>query len=75
MRDPFTLNAAERMSPLWLRLCAYLDQRIEDLRTQNEGDRTIEQTSKLRGQIAEARSIRKLGADPVNALPTIDPIG
>lgn len=55
---PFTEN--EKLSALWQRLEPYLTQRVADLRSQNDGDLTHEQTIKLRGRISELKALLAL---------------
>lgn len=59
--DRFELSVAERDSPLWRRLCADIDRRIESLRTQNDSPSKDERdTAFLRGQIAALKALRAL---------------
>lgn len=57
-----TLSNEERQSALWLKLRAHLEDRLEALRFQNDGDRTPEETAKIRGRIAEVKNM--LALDP-----------
>lgn len=63
-KEPFTLNPLERQSPLWLRLRDYLDERIDALRNQNEGNLGEIDTAHLRGRIAQLKALRALGDEP-----------
>lgn len=54
---------ADRADPMWQRLRAYIVERIEYHRTQNDNDLTPEQTAKVRGRIAELTGILRLSED------------
>ena len=47
----------EAQSALWLKIEKELTDRLVTLRGQNDGDRSTEETAKLRGRIAEVKSI------------------
>jgi hypothetical protein len=68
MNEQFTLGKADRVSSTWNALKKHLEQRLEVLRAQNDGDLTPEKTAKLRGQIAEVKRILGLDKD----LPNIE---
>ena len=63
MNERFTLAKADRVSSTWIALKKHLEQRLEVLRAQNDGDLNPEKTAKTRGQIAEAKRILSLGQD------------
>lgn len=67
-KERFMLAPHERNSALWQRLIKHCNQRLEDLRLQNDGDRDDQQTAKLRGRIAEVKAIIALADD----LPVIE---
>ena len=52
---PFRLTAQERDSALWKRLKAEVEHEIDIMRRQNDGDKSAEETAKLRGKIAQAK--------------------
>lgn len=54
------LDQHEVMSAVWLKLEAYLNERLSALRMNNDGDLTPEQTAKTRGKIASIREILAL---------------
>lgn len=54
------LDEHDLRSALWLRLHAHLTGRLASLRAQNDGDFSPEDTSKLRGRIAELKAILAL---------------
>lgn len=59
IREPFQLSPSERASPLWIRLCAHLDRRIEAHRIQNDdATKDAVTTAFLRGQIRENKALR-----------------
>lgn len=64
----FVLTDDEKESRLWKRLCGHWDGRLHTLRIQNDGDKSETATARLRGQIAELKSIIGLSND----LPEID---
>ena len=55
-----TLTKRDFQDPVWLRHSADLEVRLEELRKQNDHDSTPEETSKLRGRIAEIKAILSL---------------
>ena len=69
MKDPFALTNEDRYSSLWKRLLEYLDQQINQLRTQNDGDKDEIATANLRGRIAALKAIQSLNKE----LPIIPP--
>lgn len=48
---------------LWRKLESYLEQRMETLRQTNDGDLDPMQTARLRGRIAELKSMLALSKD------------
>lgn len=70
MSEPvFALSAEDLRSNLWKRLEAHLKVRLDALRISNDGDLTVEKTAKLRGRIAEVKTLLLLSAPA----PKIDP--
>jgi hypothetical protein len=63
MNERFTLAKADRVSSTWIALKKHLEQRLEVLRAQNDGDLNPEKTAKTRGQIAEVKRILSLDKD------------
>ena len=57
------LTTAEKMNPLWLKLDAYLNDRLDSLRKQNDGDLDDGKTANLRGRIAEIKSFLDIATD------------
>lgn len=60
---PFILTIEEKRSPLWRKLEDYCENRLVDLRKENDGDRSEIDTAKIRGRIAEAKLLISLGKD------------
>jgi hypothetical protein len=58
--EPF-LTEIELVSAVWKKLRFRYEARLEMLRKQLEGDKTPEQTTKLRGRIAEINALLSLG--------------
>jgi hypothetical protein len=59
----FRLSAAERASPLWLRLKAHLNERLAKARTRNDGALAPDETARLRGRIACLKDLLALEED------------
>lgn len=57
----FILSPQERNDPLWLRLSAHYNARLNTLRVQNDTTKPHEATEKLRGQIQEVNLLLALG--------------
>lgn len=70
MNEPqsFVLSPAERGSPLWLKLKAYLDQRLQNARERNDGPLDADQTARTRGEIDALKALLRLGRE----LPPFD---
>lgn len=64
----FELTAADKQSALWRDLEAHMTERLSALRLLNDGDKTPDETAKLRGQIAEVKAFLSLGKE--RARPT-----
>jgi len=64
----FVLTQDEKESRLWQKLIKHLEDRLQTLRLQNDGDRSETETARLRGRIAELKAIIGLDKD----LPEID---
>lgn len=52
----FVLTQDEKESKLWRKLTAHWQDKLQTLRTQNDGDKPESVTAKLRGQIAECKA-------------------
>ena len=52
---PFRLTAQERDSALWKKLKDEVEHEIDIMRRQNDGDKDVLETAKLRGKIAQAK--------------------
>jgi hypothetical protein len=64
MNEPkqrLVLTQDEKDSKLWRKLMKHWEDRLQILRTQNDGDKDEKATSRLRGQIAELKAM--LGMD------------
>lgn len=58
------LNAAEAQSPLWVKIKAHLEARLDSARLKNDGDLDEVETAKLRGRITELKSFLALDKPP-----------
>ena len=54
------LTYEEQRCSLHTKLMMYLDEQLYGLRKQNDGDKSVEETAKLRGRIAEVKSLQAL---------------
>lgn len=59
------LAQVDRTSPTWLRVKEQLEERLAELRAQNDKTATEAQTEKLRGRIAEVKDLIALGNSEV----------
>ena len=50
----------DKYSPTWVNLKKYLQDRLHDLRVQNDATRSYEATERLRGQIIEIKMLLSL---------------
>jgi hypothetical protein len=64
------LTKNEIVSPTWQRLKGHAEQRLADLRMQNDGALSELETARLRGRIAELKSILALEQENYPALET-----
>ena len=62
------LTPRELQDPVWLKLKAYYELRLVDLKKQNDADLPQDQTAKLRGRIAEVKKLLDIG----NPKPAIE---
>jgi len=58
----------EREGEIWRKLRKHLQARVQQLRAQNDISTSDERTEKLRGRIAEAKDILRLGDEPAPPL-------
>lgn len=58
------LEENELMSSTWIKLEEHMKNRLSVLRGQNDGDLNEMQTARLRGRIAELKSLLGLSEDP-----------
>ena len=61
--ERFQLSKNDKLSALWAKITVHLEDRLAELRAQNDGDLTEAQTAKHRGRIAEVKSLLDLGED------------
>jgi hypothetical protein len=66
-REP-VVSELERQSVLWAKLKRHLEARIARLRALNDRPRSADETARLRGRIAEAKSLLALD----NPAPAMD---
>lgn len=57
------LDYGEKLSPAWTKTMEYLTNRLATLRVQLERDTDHDQTTKLRGQIAEVKFLMLLNEE------------
>jgi hypothetical protein len=62
-KPPFSLTAQERDSALWKKLKAEVEHEVDIMRKQNDGDKSADETAKLRGRIAQAKKFLGYGLD------------
>lgn len=60
---PFVLTIEEKRSAFWRKLEDYCEDRLEVLRKENDADRSEIETARLRGRIAELKSLISLGKE------------
>jgi hypothetical protein len=58
------LNERQRGSDTWLLVTKYCEDRLAELRRQNDGDLDERRTARLRGRIAEIQKFLRAGEDP-----------
>lgn len=59
----FELTTADKLSSLWLRIRAHLEDRLSDARRRNDAMLTEHETASLRGEIRTLKRIIALGDD------------
>lgn len=62
--DALTLTPTEKASPLWIRLKAHFDARLQDLRERNDQAMGEKERDKLIGQIFEVKKFLAMGQEP-----------
>ena len=62
--ERFALSEADKVSPTWLRIKKHLQARVEALRNELEQDLPEERTAKVRGRLAEVKSLLSLDKYP-----------
>lgn len=60
----FALTASERHNPLWLKIKAHLEKKLQDARGKLEGEQTETQTAMWRGRIQSLKGLISLGDEP-----------
>lgn len=63
---PFHLTEGDKLSGVWKKLHAHLEERLDHLRGKNDASLDPVQTAMLRGQIAEIKRCLNLDNSPVN---------
>lgn len=58
------LNEHQLSSDIWQLVQIYCEARLTELRALNDATRSIEQTEKLRGRIAEIKQFQRAGRPP-----------
>ena len=61
------LERYEQQSAVWIKLRDHMTQRLNDLRTKNDGQHDGETTANIRGRIAQLKELLALGASPESA--------
>lgn len=74
MIEQFRLSESDTRSEVWLRLKSHMEDRLQTLRAQNDGDLDEVKTAKLRGRINELKYLLALDQplEPVPAQVTSD---
>jgi hypothetical protein len=72
MSEPdFKLTDVEVHSATWARIRGHLEERLQKHRKNNDGNLTFDQTTKLRGRIAEIQYLLGIG-EPEPPAPMAD---
>ena len=64
MPERFSLAPHERTSPLWQSLERHMDDRLAQLRAQNDAHLPAERTADIRGRIAQLKELMSLAKPP-----------
>ena len=68
----FQLADSEKQSALWGRFASHLEERLAELRSQNDRESSDTETAALRGRIAEIKRLIELGKSrPEIKLPSV----
>ena len=59
------INDTEKGQPLWAKINKHLEDRLDTLRRQNDGDLTEVETARLRGCIQEVKALMGADEDPI----------
>lgn len=59
--EQFSLKPHEKQSALWQKLQQHLESRLDIQRKKNDGNHDLVNTAKIRGRIAEIKSLLSLG--------------
>ena len=62
------LSPSDKLNPLWVRLMSHWNARLEQHRTQLEGNKSETDTAIFRGRIAEIRACMRLNEEVPAAL-------
>lgn len=65
----FDLTATDRASSVWVKLEAFLKDRLQKLREKNDRTLPPDVTAAVRGEIAALKALLRLGREP---MPPID---
>lgn len=57
------IDKIERETALWAKIRAHYEERLLTLRMQNDGDKSQDETAKIRGRIAEVRLLLNMDKD------------
>lgn len=68
------LNEIERQSAVWLKIAGWANERIDTLRKQNDGDKDVLETAKMRGKIAAFKELLDLGGPAITTTTTARPL-
>lgn len=60
MSAPFVLSSIDKDSPLWRKLMQHYTTRRDELRGQNDANKSPEDTANLRGRIEEVKTFLRL---------------
>lgn len=61
--ESFELTNGEKLSPVWLRLKAHLEEELQLCRLKNDHPRKEDETAALRGDIRRLKALIALGDD------------
>lgn len=62
MSEPLQLTEDEARSAVWLKISAHLNTKLQGYRVKNDGSHAWDDTTRLRGRIAEIKEL--LALDP-----------